>query len=89
MEMEMPEWDDIVLDVSIAEAGYEEGDVRIADISFEVRRGQLLGLIGPNGAGKSTTIKTLLGLLKHAKAKVAIGGSGGGSYAYVPEQPVF
>ncbi|WP_025333071.1 ABC transporter ATP-binding protein [Paenibacillus sabinae] len=80
---------DIVLDVAIAEAGYEEGDIRIADISFTVRRGQLLGLIGPNGAGKSTTIKTLLGLLKHAKAKVEIGGLDGGSCAYVPEQPVF
>ncbi|WP_232238782.1 ABC transporter ATP-binding protein [Paenibacillus forsythiae] len=84
----MPEREDIVLDVAIAQAGYEEGDVRIADISFKVRRGQLLGLIGPNGAGKSTTIKTLLGLLKHVKAEVSIGGSGG-SYAYVPEQPVF
>ncbi|MBY9079866.1 ABC transporter ATP-binding protein [Paenibacillus sp. HN-1] len=80
--------EDIVLDVAIQEAGYEEGDVRIADISFTVRRGQLLGLIGPNGAGKSTTIKTLLGLLKYAKASVSIGGDAG-TYAYVPEQPIF
>lgn len=78
----------IVLDVSIEEAGYEAGEPRIFDISFQVRRGQLMGLIGPNGAGKSTTIKTLLGLLKHAKAKVALGGSNK-TYAYVPEQPVF
>ncbi|WP_438495431.1 ABC transporter ATP-binding protein [Paenibacillus sp. IHBB 3054] len=84
------EWEeeDIVLDVSIEEAGYEAGDKRISDVSFQVRRGQLLGLIGPNGAGKSTTIKTLLGLLKYAKAKVIIGGESQ-SYAYVPEQPVF
>ncbi|WP_340021131.1 ABC transporter ATP-binding protein [Paenibacillus sp. FSL K6-1096] len=80
--------DDVVLDVDIEEAGYEAGDVRIAEISFQVRRGELLGLIGPNGAGKSTTIKTLLGLLKHAKAQVKLGG-GNQSYAYVPEQPVF
>jgi ABC-2 type transport system ATP-binding protein len=79
---------DIVLDVSIDEAGYEAGDKRISGISFQVRRGELLGLIGPNGAGKSTTIKTLLGLLKHAKARVRIGGEHK-SYAYVPEQPVF
>lgn len=78
----------IVLEVSIDEAGYEAGDKRISDISFQVRQGELLGLIGPNGAGKSTTIKTLLGLLKHAKAKVTIGGANK-SYAYVPEQPVF
>ncbi|WP_019913744.1 ABC transporter ATP-binding protein [Paenibacillus sp. HW567] len=79
---------DIVLDVFIDQAGYEAGDARISNISFQVRRGQLLGLIGPNGAGKSTTIKTLLGLLKHAKAKVSLGGENK-SYAYVPEQPVF
>lgn len=78
----------VVLEVSVEEAGYEAGDKRISGITFQVRRGQLLGLIGPNGAGKSTTIKTLLGLLKHAKAKVTIGGENR-SYAYVPEQPVF
>ncbi|WP_310831271.1 ABC transporter ATP-binding protein [Paenibacillus pedocola] len=78
----------IVLEVLIDEAGYEAGDMRISGISFQVRQGELLGLIGPNGAGKSTTIKTLLGLLKHAKAKVTIGGENK-SYAYVPEQPVF
>jgi ABC-2 type transport system ATP-binding protein len=78
----------IVLEVLIDEAGYEAGDNRISGISFQVRQGELLGLIGPNGAGKSTTIKTLLGLLKHAKAKVTIGGENK-SYAYVPEQPVF
>lgn len=87
-EDEDDEDDDIVLDVTIDEAGYEAGDPRITNISFQVRRGQLLGLIGPNGAGKSTTIKTLLGLLKHAKAKVTLGGANK-SYAYVPEQPVF
>ncbi|QSF47582.1 ABC transporter ATP-binding protein [Paenibacillus tianjinensis] len=76
------------MEVLIDEAGYEAGDKRVSDISFQVRQGELLGLIGPNGAGKSTTIKTLLGLLKHAKAKVTIGGENK-SYAYVPEQPVF
>lgn len=79
---------EVVLSVVIDEAGYEAGDKRITDIFFQVRRGELLGIIGPNGAGKSTTIKTLLGLLKHAKAKVTFGGESR-SYAYVPEQPVF
>lgn len=83
---ELPE--DIVLDVRIDEAGYEQGEPRIWDIAFQVRRGELLGLIGPNGAGKSTTIKTLLGLLKYSKSAVSFG-KDGRSYAYVPEQPVF
>ncbi|RUM23114.1 ABC transporter ATP-binding protein [Rhizobium vallis] len=35
-----------------------------ADISFDIRRGEIFGLLGPNGAGKSTTFKMLCGLLK-------------------------
>jgi branched-chain amino acid transport system ATP-binding protein len=32
-------------------------------VSFEVNRGEILGMLGPNGAGKTTTIRTLMGLL--------------------------
>ncbi len=77
-----------VLEVSIEQAGYDEGEPCISDICFRVRNGELLGIIGPNGAGKSTTIKAILGLLKHVEAKVSIGG-GSGKYAYIPEQPIF
>ena len=38
----------------------------IRDISFEVRRGQIVTLVGANGAGKSTTLQTISGLL-HSK----------------------
>ena len=31
----------------------------IKDISFEVRKGQIVTLVGANGAGKSTTLQTL------------------------------
>ncbi|HEY2493845.1 MAG TPA: ABC transporter ATP-binding protein [Paenibacillus sp.] len=77
-----------VLDVCIEHAGYEQGAPSISNISFRVKRGELLGIIGPNGAGKSTTIKAVMGLLKHAKTTVSIAGDSG-KYAYVPEQPVF
>ena len=36
----------------------------VQDVSFEVRRGEILGLLGPNGAGKTTVIKMLLGLVR-------------------------
>ena len=35
----------------------------LADASFAIERGELVGLIGPNGAGKSTTVKLLTGIL--------------------------
>jgi ABC-2 type transport system ATP-binding protein len=36
----------------------------VADVSFTVASGRVVGLLGPNGAGKTTTIRMLLGLVK-------------------------
>lgn len=47
----------------------------LSDVSFEVRRGESLGLIGLNGSGKSTMLKTIAGVLKPTKGKVMIQGN--------------
>ena len=46
----------------------------VDDISFQLRRGECLGLIGPNGAGKSTLLKMLNGLIKPDRGRIAIRG---------------
>jgi branched-chain amino acid transport system ATP-binding protein len=35
----------------------------VRDVSFEVAKGEIVGLIGPNGAGKSTTLHAIMGLV--------------------------
>lgn len=44
------------------------------DLSFDVRRGECLGLIGPNGAGKSTLLKLLNGITLPDKGNIKIAG---------------
>ncbi len=44
------------------------------NISFELRRGECLGLIGPNGTGKSTLLKILSGIISPDKGQVEIRG---------------
>ncbi|MGH7858837.1 MAG: polysaccharide ABC transporter ATP-binding protein [Candidatus Binatia bacterium] len=46
----------------------------VDDVSFELRRGECLGLIGANGAGKSTLLKMLNGLVRPDAGKIEIRG---------------
>lgn len=52
------------------------GEVRaVAEVSFEVRKGEIYGLLGPNGAGKTTSISIISGLLKADSGQVMINGA--------------
>ena len=51
------------------------------DISFELKRGECLGLLGKNGSGKTTLLKILSGLIKPDKGSVTLHGQVGGLIA--------
>lgn len=42
----------------------------VNDISFEVRKNEIMGFLGPNGAGKTTAIRMILGILAKSAGKV-------------------
>lgn len=46
----------------------------LKDVSFQVKRGEALGIIGPNGAGKSTILKLLSGILRPNKGNIKVEG---------------
>jgi len=48
----------------------------VAELTLEVRRGEVFGLLGPNGAGKSTTVALAVGLLAADAGRVTVNGDG-------------
>jgi ABC-2 type transport system ATP-binding protein len=67
----------------------------VQGVSFQIRRGQILGYLGPNGSGKSTTVKILTGLIEASAGQLLFDGvrvHGGNPFfarnlGYVPEEP--
>jgi ABC-2 type transport system ATP-binding protein len=67
----------------------------VNNISFEVKRGQILGFLGPNGAGKTTTMQVITGTLAPTIGEISVAGydlldhpiQAKSAIGYLPEQP--
>ena len=71
------------------------GVTAVGDVTFAIRRSEVLGYLGPNGSGKSTTVKMLIGLLEPTSGTVLYNGQEifrdllafRRHVGYVPEEP--
>jgi oligopeptide/dipeptide ABC transporter ATP-binding protein len=64
----------LVLDVKnlTVEFSSEDGPLRAVDeVSFQIRRGEIVGLVGESGAGKSLTSEAILGLIRRPPGRMA------------------
>lgn len=68
-----------MLKVEHLAGGYGKEPV-VRDVSFEVKKGEVLGILGPNGSGKSTLLKIISGVLPKHSGFVTIDGKTAESY---------
>jgi ABC-2 type transport system ATP-binding protein len=81
--------DQVAVDVRGVWKRYGDVDV-VADLSFDVRPGEVLGFLGPNGSGKTTTMRMVLDIVRPARGEIRVfGGPPGvlhqGRIGYLPE----
>ncbi len=62
---------------------YDGKNYVLENVSFEVKRGEFIGILGPNGSGKTTLLKILAGLLKPSRGRVLVRTK---SIGYVPQK---
>lgn len=74
MEEKVDTIKDYVLKIIKGQMLYNEFSA-LTDVSFQVKKGDILGIIGFNGAGKSTMLKILAGVLKPTAGEVVVRGS--------------
>lgn len=64
---------EVVLELSNVKKKIKNKEI-IKDISFELYKGEVLGLLGPNGSGKTTTMRMIVGLMSLTDGQIFIKG---------------
>jgi zinc transport system ATP-binding protein len=79
--------------VSIKDVSFRYGqDLVLEHISFDIPRGDFIGIIGPNGSGKTTLLRLILGFLKPTEGEVSLFGQPADKFrdwskiGYVPQK---
>ena len=81
-----------VIEVEGLEKAY--GDFQaVADLSFAVQPGKIVGLVGANGAGKTTTLRAITGILRPSAGRIQVAGwdiqaeptTAKNHFAYIPD----
>lgn len=55
-------------------AKYYGTHLGVADVSFEVQKGEIVGFLGPNGSGKTTVMRMLMGLIRPTRGSIQVFG---------------
>ncbi|NOX71972.1 MAG: ABC transporter ATP-binding protein [Candidatus Micrarchaeota archaeon] len=71
-----------IITINNVSLSYNGHDI-LKDVTFNIKKGNFLGLIGPNGGGKTTLLKIILGLIKPTKGNVIVADDA--NIGYVPQ----
>lgn len=63
--------DEVILHVESVRKNFG-GLIAVKDVSFQLKRGEILGLIGPNGSGKTTMMNLISGALPTSKGRILL-----------------
>lgn len=79
-----------VLSVNDLGKSFKEKQV-VDNISFEVKKGEIMAILGPNGAGKSTTIRSIMGIIYPDEGSITFHNRAGATIprnkiGYLPEE---
>jgi len=77
-----------ILQVNNLKVRYGKNEI-LSNISFEVSKGDYIGIAGPNGSGKTTLVKAILGLVPIASGSVIYpAGSNSNFIGYLPQKVI-